>query len=51
MPKVKHMNRIVILCMGATLTACASNPTVDSIVSEGGEIIPGGIGSMVGSDA
>ena len=31
------MNKIAVCCTAAMLTACASTPTVDSIVSEGGE--------------
>jgi len=44
------MKMFVALGVGALLVACASTPTVDSIVTEGGKIIEGGFGSLVSEE-
>jgi len=44
------MKKCISVCLGLMLVACMTVPTVESIVTDGGEVIPGGIGSMIGAD-
>lgn len=44
------MKSATALFIGIMLAGCASVPTVETMVAEGGEIIVGGVGSLIGDD-
>lgn len=44
------MKLITTICFGLIMTSCASAPTVDSMVADGGEVIENGFDSFIGSE-
>lgn len=48
--RMNYMKLVTALFMGIMLSACASVPTVETMVAEGGEIVVGGVGSLIGED-
>ena len=44
------MKTVTALFMGIMLTACVSIPTVETMVADGGEVVVGGVGSLIGDD-
>lgn len=44
------MYKTIIVALSALLTACATSPSVDSMVEKGGEVVEGGVGSLIGDD-
>ncbi len=44
------MKYMQVLCLTVLFTACANTPTVETMLAEGGEVIVGGVGSLIGDD-